>query len=202
MKHDRIDKLLQLAYLEGKIDTHKAYERAVQARAITARASDASRYSLVGSLEQALEHRAQQEVPLTIGAFLKGARASRSLKAQEVFARIGITHNIYRMLEEDRISPLRISVESWKRLRTLFHLSMDESIEMIRRTHQLVFFRSAFRTTLARYDKRTNGAIKAASLEKAATELYTRAKLPLPADEIAKLDQLIRRLRNDRVSQS
>lgn len=202
MKHDRIDRLLQLAYLEGEIGTRKAYEKAVQARVITARASDASRESLVGMLERALEHRAQQEVPLTIGAFLKGLRSSKSLKAQEIFVRIGVTRNIYRMLEEDRISPLRISVESWNRLRILFNLSIDEVAEMIRRTHQLVFFRPSFRTTLARYDKRKNRAVKASSLERAATELYTRATLPLPADEAAKLDQLINGLRSDSVSQS
>lgn len=192
MKHDRIDKLLQLAYLEGELQTRKAYERAVSARASDAKASEASRDALVRRLEHLLGSQAEQDVPLTVGAFLKGLRSSTSLKPQEIFGRIGVTQNIYRMLEEDRVSPLKISVESWKRLRTLFNLSIDELVEMIRRTHQLVFFRPAFRTTLARYDKRKNKAMKASSLEKAATELYTRAKLQLPDDETAKLDKLIK----------
>jgi transcriptional regulator with XRE-family HTH domain len=192
MKHDRIDKLLQLAYLEGELRTRKAYEKAVSARAVAVKASEASREALVRRLEQVLGRQAEQDVPLTVGAFLKGLRSSQSLKPQEVFGRIGVPQNIYRMLEEDRISPLRISVESWKRLRTLFNLSIDELVEMIRRTHQLVFFRPAFRTTLARYDKRKNRAMKASSLEKAAKELYTRARLPLPADETEKLENLIK----------
>lgn len=192
MKHDRTDKLLQLAYLEGEVRTHKAYEKAVSARGVTGKTSEASKLALVRRLEQALESRAQQEVPLTIGAFLKDVRARQSLRAQEVFTRLSLTQNIYRMLEEDRISPLKISVQSWKRLCTLVDLSLDDLADMIRRTHQLVFFRPAFQTTLARYDRRKKNGTKAATLEKAAVELYTRARLDLPHDERAKLNELIK----------
>jgi hypothetical protein len=143
-------------------------------------------------LEQALDENAPQEVPLTVGAFLKSVRSGQSLRAQEIFTRVGLAQNIYRMLEEDRISPLKIPAESWKRLRAFFNLSIDDLVEMIRRTHQLVFFRPAFRTTLARYDKRKSKATKTRTLEKAATEMYTRAQLPLPEEEQEKLARLIK----------
>jgi len=192
MKRDKLDKLLQLAYLEGEIRTRKAYERNVAAKKISGRVSAASKAALQRRLEQALERNAPEEAPLTVGAFLKSIRSEQSLKAQEFFSRLGLTRNIYRMLEEDRISPLKISAESWRRLSAFFSLSVDDLVEMIRRTHQLVFFRPAFRTTLARYDKRKNKAMKARTLQKAATEMYTRAQLPLPEDEKARLDKLIK----------
>jgi transcriptional regulator with XRE-family HTH domain len=192
MKRDRIDKLLQLAYLEGEVHTRKAYERAVAARRPTVKVSEASKVALQRRLEQALERSAQQEVPLTVGAFLKSVRSDQSLRPQEIFSRLGISQNIYRMLEQDRISPLRVSAESWKRLRSFFNLSVDELVEMIRRTHQLVFFRPAFRTMLARYDAKKNKKMKASTLEKAATELYTRAQLAVPEDEKARLNTLIK----------
>jgi transcriptional regulator with XRE-family HTH domain len=192
MKRDRVDKLLQLAYLEGWVRTHKAYEQNVLAKKPGLKLTDASRTLLQQKLEKALERTAQEVVPLTIGAFLKGVRSEQLLKSRDIFSRLGLSQNIYRMLEEDRISPLKISVESWKRLRTFFNLSVDELVEMIRRTHQLVFFRPAFRTTLARYDARKSKKMKATTLEKAATELYTRARLNVPDHEKKQLDQLIK----------
>ena len=94
--------------------------------------------------------------------------------------------------ERDRISPLKISVDAWKRMRTFFNVPAEELQEMIRRTHQLVFFRPAFRTTLARYDAKKNKAMKASTLEKAASELYTKAHLDLPEVEKEKLERLLK----------
>ncbi len=192
MKRDRIDKLLQLAYLEGQVHTRKAYERSILTKRVAAKVSVASKTALLQKLEQSLARSHEHAAPLTVGAFLKGMRSERLLRSWDIFSRIGLTQNIYRMLEEDRISPLKISVESWKRLRTLFNLSIDDLVEMIRRTHQLVFFRPSFRTTLARYDARKNRNMKAATLERAATELYTRARLAVPDDEQRQLDELIK----------
>lgn len=192
MKHDRVDKLVQLAYLEGEVRTHKAYENAVGARKVSARTSEPTKAELVQRLERALEAGVQKQVPLTVGAFLRDVRDRQSLRTQEIFPRLGLTLNIYRMLEQDRISPLKVSAASWKRLCTLLNLSIDDLVEMIRRTHQLVFFRPAFRTTLARYDKRRKRSAKAVTLEKAAVELYTRARLELPQAEQSKLDGLIK----------
>lgn len=192
MKRDRVDKLLQLAYVEGQIRTHRAYEQSVLRKRPGLKLSGVSKALLQQKLEKALDSKAQKSVPLTVGTFLKGIRSEQVLKSREVFSRLGLSQNIYRMLEEDRISPLKISVESWTRLRTFFNLSVDDLVEMIRRTHQLVFFRPAFRTTLARYDVRKGKKTKATTLERAATELYTRAKLDVPDNEKRQLDELIK----------
>jgi hypothetical protein len=84
------------------------------------------------------------------------------------------------MLERDRISPLKVSLASWKKMRQFFQIPLNVLEDMIRRTHQLVYFRASFRTTLARYDARKNKKMKTATLEKAAEELFARATLPLP----------------------
>ena len=191
MKRDAIDALLQLAFLEATITTHGLYEQTVAKKKPVVGTSAASQAALQKKLEAALISReVTGEVPLTVGAYLRRNRAGQSLRAQDIFSRLGLSANVYRMLEQDRISPLRIHVESWKKLRQFFHLSTDALIEMIRRTHQLVWFRPSFRTTLARYDARKNKAMKASTLEKAARELYTKAALPLPPEEEKKLTSL------------
>ncbi len=101
------------------------------------------------------------------------------------------------MLEQDRISPLKIPLEAWRRLRQFVKLPPKVLGEMIRRTHQLVWFRPSFRTTLARYDARKQKGMKASTLEKAATELYTKAQLSLPADEKERLDALLKSISED-----
>jgi len=192
MKKDRIDILLQLAYLEGKMRTHGAYEKGVAKKKPSATVAPVARQALLNRLETALGGETLfAEIPMTVGGFLKGVRSGQSIRPQEIFSRIGLTQNIYRMLEQDRISPLKIPAESWIRFRRFFNLSTETLTEMIRRTHQLVFFRPSFRTTLARYDTRKRNGTKAATLEQAATELYTRAQLSIPSAEAAKLETLL-----------
>lgn len=192
MKRDPIDKLLRLAYLEGVVRTHKAYENAVEKRRSLVVLPDAKRMALQRKLEQALVARTAGDNPLTVGALLKKIRSEQSMRPQEIFARIGLSSNIYQLLERDRISPLKISVDVWKRIMTLFNLSVDELSEMVRRTHQLVFFRPSFRTTLARYDAKKNKALKASTVEKAAAELYSKAHLDLPVQEKEKIERLLK----------
>ena len=193
MKRDPVDMLIQLAFLEGEVTTHGLYERMVTKRKPAATTSAEARQKLLVILEGSLQDRKKiLDIPLTVGSFLKKVRVERSLKSQEISLRVGLTPNIYRMLEEDRISPLKISVGSWKRFRLLFELSMDKLEEIIRRTHQLVVFQPSFRTTLARYKERKGRGKKSQALKGAARELYTRAKLPLPEKEERKLSDLIK----------
>jgi len=103
-----------------------------------------------------------------------------------------LTETQYRKLEDDSVSPLRISVETWKKLRQFFGLSAEVMGEMIRRTHQLVFFQPSFRTTLARYKERKGKGKKAKALQMAARELYAKAKLSLPEEEERKLSELLK----------
>jgi hypothetical protein len=96
------------------------------------------------------------------------------------------------MLEQDRLSPLKISVVSWRRLIKFFDVPTDMLAEMIRRTYQLVFFAPSYRTTLARYKQEKSRAKKFQVLEAAAKELYARADLVLPAGEEQKLSDFIK----------
>ena len=194
MKRDSVDILIQLAYLEGKVTTHGAYEKSVLRKKDQRLVSPSSRLALQRKLDAALAGK-KGEVPLTVGAFLKSVRSEQSLAPHEVFSRLGISQNIYRMLEQDRISPLKISAASWVRLRRFFDLSTDTLVEMVRRTHQLVFFRPSFRTTLARYDARKQKGMKSSTLERAAAELYSKAKLSLPVEEEEKLQNLLKAIK-------
>lgn len=198
MRHDRTDILLQLAFLEGVITTRGLYESIAARKSPALRASHSARSALQRRLEAALENvAASREAPLTVGAFLKKGRLEQALRPQEISSRVGLSSNIYTMLEHDRISPLKIPPEIWKKLRGFFRCTTDELIGMIRRTHQLVWFRPSFRTALARYDIRKNKTLKKSTLEQAAAELYVRGKLSIPSEEQRKLDVLFQALRDE-----
>ena len=192
MKHDPVDRLLQLAYLEGVISTRRAYETSVSHSQPDITVSEARQHALESKLEEKLKGSGG----LTVGSLLQQVRSGQSIRSAEISSRIGLPANIYRMLEHDRISPLKIPVEAWRKIHTLLNISIDDLVAMIRRTHQLVFFRPAFRTTLARYDGRKTRGTKSSTLEKAASEMYARARLDLPAEEQQKIEVLIRTLTN------
>lgn len=198
-RRDTINFLLQLAFLEGKITTHGLYEQTVLNRKPLVRSADAVKAALSQRLEAALlSNRSKATSPLTLGAFLRRLREHQSLRPQDVISRTGISSNIYKMLERDRISPLKISLKSWKAMQQFFQIPLDALEDMIRRTHQLVYFRASFRTTLARYDTRKNKKMKAATLEKAAEELFVRATLPLPQKEQEKLNAFLKALAEEK----
>ena len=196
MKNERVDTLIQLAWLEGWISTHGAYEKAIVKRNTQTLVSPNSRVALIERLESVLAE-TKAETPLTVGALLRALRTEHSLRSQEIFSRIGVTQNIYRMMEQDTISPLKISLEVWKRLIALLNLSVDELAEMIRRTHQLVFFRPMLKGVLARYSSRKKKkSMKTSILEKAYSELYAKANLDLPEAEQRRLNNLITTLKD------
>lgn len=194
MKNERVDELIKLAWLEGWITTRGAYEKAVARRKPAVRIGAQAREKLIAQLESALAE-AKAPLPLTVGGLLRDVRTTSLLKPQEIFARIGVPQNIYRLMERDAISPLRISLNTWQRLIKLLDISLDDLQDMIRRTHQLVFFRPAFKGVLARYDARKNKVMKTSELEKACGELYAKATLPLPPDEEKKLNTFLETLR-------
>lgn len=198
MIRDRLDLLLQLAFLEGVITTHGLYEIVAGKRKPRVKASEAAKEVLEQRLEQVLVRRTkEQERPITVGAFLSSLRADSRLQPREVASRLGVSLNVYKMLERDRVSPLKISVEGWKKFRMLFRLPTDELIAMIRRTHRLALFRPSFQMTLARYDKAKNVSMKRTDLRRAAEELYARADLVIPQSEQRKLDALFAGLREE-----
>ena len=191
MKRDFVDRLIQLAFLEGEITTHGLYEKSVARKVPGEQSSPEQAKSLLERLETALASRKQvQDIPLTMGTYLKKIRTRGSLRSKEISAKIGIAQSTYQLIEDDKISPLKVPVNSWKRIRQFLNISVQELSEMIRRTYQLVLYQPSFQTTLARY-KHGKGK-KSEHLETAAKELYTRIPLPLSAKEEQKLSQLLK----------
>ncbi len=196
MRNNLVDTMLQIAWLEGWVNTHGAYEKAVTKRKVPAYISESTRENLVKRLESALEA-TRPLPPLTVGLLLRGARTGRGLRPQEIFSRLGVTQNIYQLMEQDVISPLKIPVAVWKKAIQLLSYPVDEMTEILRRTEQLVFYRPAFRGVLARYNDGKKPGLKRSTLEKANSELYAKASLPLPEDREAKLKILISKLKDE-----
>ncbi len=193
MKRDHVDLLLQLAFLEGHVTTRGLYEKTVLAKKDSVITSPEARSKLLDRLEAILDERKEtRRIPQTVGSFLKFVRSERMLEPQEISEQVGLTANVYRMLEEDRISPMKVPVESWKKFRSFFELSLDKLEDMIVRTHQLVVFRPSFRATLARYKEKKGAGRKTQALNTAVRELYTRARLKLPEEDQRKLSDLMR----------
>jgi transcriptional regulator with XRE-family HTH domain len=192
MKHDAIDRLLQLAYLEGAVTTHGLYEKTVAKRNVRTSVTDESRSALLAALEDALQQKREQlQVPRTVGDFLSALRENEGLASSELSARLGLRPNVYRMLEHDRISPLRIPVDVWRKFVCLFHIERATFDEMVRRTLRLVLFRPSFASTLARYKRGKKAGGKRATLRAAAEELYRRSDLRLPPREERELSDLL-----------
>lgn len=195
MRNDPVDTMFQVAWLEGWINTHGAYEKAVAKRKVPANVSASTRGSLITRLESALQA-TRPLLPLTIGPLLRGVRAEQGLRSQEIFFRLGVTQNIYQLMEQDAISPLKIPVAVWKKIMKLLNYPVDEMMEILRRTEQLVFYRPSFKGVLARYSDGKKRGMKRSTLEKANSELYSKASLPLPEDREAKLQLLITKLKD------
>lgn len=190
MKTDAIDELLRLAYLEGLVSTRGAYEKSVLKKQVQAKIAPGKRERLIHQLESALVA-GKADPLLTVGVFLKQVRTQGKLRAEDLSRRLGISRNVYQMLEHDRISPLRIPAGVWGRFITLFQVSSETFAELLHKTHRLVFFSPAFRTTLARYDSRKKKRGKSETLERAAREMYARSTLALPPEEEQRLNALI-----------
>lgn len=192
MTKDKIDRILQLAWLEGWINTRGAYEKSLLKTEPVSISVDTD--ALIGRLEQSLAD-AKSEQLLTVGQMLRSIRSDHKLRAEELFSRLGLTQNIYRLVERDAISPLKLPVDVWRKILQVLVLSVDELAAMIRRTHQLHVYRASFSGVLARYDSRKNKGMKKTTLERAYSELYTKAALKMPEEDEKKLTALIDSLR-------
>ncbi len=196
MTHDLLDVVLRLAFAEGAIELHGAYERAVEHRGRAEASSREARARLLRLLEAELSAcQGCATIPMTVGVYLQRASEDGTYSAVEIARRLHLARNVYRMMERDRISPLEVPEDAWRRFRDLFRLSTESLEEMLLRTHGLVFFQHSFRSTLARYPSGSSGKGRAEVLHQAAVELYTRADLPLPPAEKARLGKLFILLR-------
>lgn len=191
MNNQPVDELLRMAFLEGVVHTRGAWERAVARRTGLVTVPPDRAALLEERLVHAMAGSIRAEL-LTVGTFLRHTRTQAAGDAETAAPQLGLTRNIYRLLEHDRISPLRISPEVWRRLRSRWNIPCAVLEGMIRRTHQLVFFRPSYRATLARYRPAGGSGRRSAAMQKAATELYARALLQLPPEEEKRLQELIR----------
>ncbi len=191
MTHDLLDVVLRLAYAEGAIELHGAYERAVEHRGRAQVSSREGRERMLRHLEKALSTGPGcAAIPMTVGMYLQSTSKDGTFNAVEIAQRLHLTRNMYRMMERDRISPLEVPGDAWRRFRDLFKLSTESLEEMLLRTHGLVFFQHSFRSTLARYPSGSSRKARAEVLHQAAVELYARADLPLPPVEKERLCRL------------
>ena len=191
MSDHPVDMLLQLAFLEGVVHTRGAYEQVVLRREWTVPITKSRTARLEERLVSALGARVPAEL-LTVGAFLRNVRRDERVRAEDLMDRLGLSRNLYRMLEHDRISPLRIPPAVWRKIRQLWKIPGDVLEGMIRRSHTLIFFQPSYRAALARYRRREMRRSRAAAMERAARELYLRAPLQLPPDEEKKVQDLLR----------
>jgi len=185
-----VDTLIRLAWLEGMVQTHGAYERAVLQRKEALSVSPAQQAQLVERLQGALQERR----PLTVGSLLRSVRSNNKLVPHDVFTRIGVSRNIYTLMEQDAISPLKIPAAVWQRLMALLKIALPDMATLLRRTVQLTAYRPHFSGMLARY-KGIKGGKKLTALEKAFAELYARADLELPPEHEQALEKLLEELR-------
>jgi hypothetical protein len=195
MKNDALDRLIRLAFLEGTIQTHGAWETNAARMAVRTHATPAVRQRLIGRLEAALGAPPAHDVlPETIGSYLRRTLGGKAAGLRSLATRLGLTEATVRLLEQDRISPVKVSAERWRAFMQTFSLGATEFAGMLLRTHQAVVFRPAVRTALARYrggSTRGGKGGKSVALEGAAAELYTRAGVPLPPAEEKKIRKLI-----------
>lgn len=187
-----VDILLRLAFVEGHVRTHGAWERAVERR-VDAPSVDAS---LAGHLEDRLAAALAASVRcdrLTVGTFLQSIQGARLPGSADLAGRLGLSANMLRMLEHDRISPLRVSAGVWRAFRALWNIPLDVLEGMLRRTHQLVVLRPSYRAALARYRRRSGGSGRSLGIQQAMTELYARAEFAFPPEE----ERMMRKLLHD-----
>ena len=134
----------------------------------------------------------QADDPPTVGSFLLNVRGGQSLRPRQISSRLGLTEREYRLLEGDRISPLTIPPECWRRLRVLFNLKTDLLHGMIRHTHELYYFRPWFIMPVASSSGRmrrvwSGGAIGRKSL------IDPPGKTPeLPDEELERVESFLK----------
>lgn len=189
---DSVDRLLQLAFLEGSVTTHGLYEKVVLRRPEAVRGGDSVRGA---TLRRLIEILPQPSAPKTIGEFLRDERKRRSVPLSLIQRRLGMPDLAYKMLENDSISPLKVPRNTWRRVKDLWKVPWREMEAMIRASHYLTVFRPSYKGTLLRYRRKTNSTYPMDARFSAARELYLRAKLPLPAREQLSIEKYLSELK-------
>ena len=188
---DSLDRLLQLAFLEGAIATRGLYERIALQRMEEWGLDHSVRAATLRKLFHEVEIVSQSVPPKTVGEFLREERIRHQVSLSFVQRRLAVPGLAYKMIENDSISPLKVSLKTWKRIRGLWKVPWKELEVMIKATHYLTVFRPSYKGTLLRYRKKTGSAYPPDTRLSAARELYLRAGLPLPARDLQFIENLL-----------
>lgn len=194
-KWNNVGGILKLAFLEGAITTHGLYEKTVLRRAEGEMPENRSRPATIRRLLREFDDGRSLSTQ-TVGEFLQEMRTRYGLTPLAVRRRLGVPLLTYRMLENDSVSPLKINLETWKRMRDLWKIPWEQLDDMIRSSHYLTVFRPSYKGTLLRYRKKTSFTYPPDARVSAARELYLRARLPLPLRESESLERLMNELKS------
>ena len=192
-----VDRLIQLAFIEGSINTHGLYEKTVLCRIEEGGGDGRLRARTVRKLLREIEAAPRSKPPKTIGEFLREMRAQHQISPIAVWRRLNVPVLAYKMLENDSISPLRVPKKTWKHIRDLWKVPWEEMESMIRASHYLAVFRPSYRGTLLRYTRKPGSTYPPDASLSASRELYLRAHLPLSAREILSIENLLSELRSE-----
>lgn len=189
-----VNRLIQLAFLEGAITTRGLYEKAVLQRDESEMMKDRSQSMTLMRLFRGFDEAMDLQV-MTVGEFLQKMRLQQGITALTVHRRLSIPLLTYKMLENDSVSPLNISLRSWKKIRDMWNVPWARLENMIRASHYLMVFRPSYKGTLLRYRKKTSYTYPPDARASAARELYLRARLPLPARQKQSIERYMVKLR-------
>lgn len=150
MENDHIEKLLRLAYLEGQISAQRAYDRTLFRNRMSSHPLNKLRLEVMRRLEETAATRGDPIfLSSTIGTFLKHFRSQNALQIKDILERLCLTRAFYQKLEEDRISPLRVSVQIWKVVEKVFGVPPIALGRMMYRTQRVVTLKPTSKTRSA-----------------------------------------------------
>ncbi len=189
-----VDRLFRLAFLEGAVTTRGLYERTILSRGAVETGENRSPLTLKKLFRELNDREALNTS--TVGEFLREKRLQHGLTALVVHRRLDIPLLTYKMLENDSVSPLNLSLVAWKKIREMWKIPWGELENLIRASHYLTVFRPSYKGTLLRYRRKTSSTYPTDARVSAARELYLRAHLPLPIHEKKSIDRYVRELRS------
>ncbi|MEX1137826.1 MAG: hypothetical protein WEB33_02940 [Bacteroidota bacterium] len=189
-----VNRLIRFAFLEGAITTRGLYEKAVLRRGEAEMKENRSQAMTLRKLFREFDD-AGPLYARTAGEFLREMRSQQGFTAAAVHGLLDIPLLTYKMLENDSVSPMNVSLSAWKKIRNLWKIPWTQLEDLIRASHYLMVFRPSYKGTLLRYRKKTSSTYPPDARVSAARELYLRARLPLPRHEQQSIERYMRELR-------
>ena len=204
MKRDRIDIVLRLAYLEGKISTRGLIEKTVLRRVPVVKMSDEATMRLCSRLEIALAERRAEDAmkgALTLGEYISNEVKNVSAgKRGVLFASLskitGCTAAQLAGLCREEVSPAAIPANAMNALLRHFAIPKAAAMTLLRNSIRCVAMGPSLASALARYDGRKGGR-KSQTMRKAVRELFVKAEISLTPKEKEDNDDYVERATAD-----